>query len=279
VILTKRYNPADHPTTRIIRGHVLDVLRTVADGSVHCVVTSPPYWGLRDYELQPQVWRNSALGIKERNMKTKTESPAMQLLRLVWEHVQEATGHSWLRLNQAMRSAIFLAVEAGMRFGPDDLTDANLCGFRPGYWFDGEMFYGRAVAYRNASAWQAYEKAHGRKPFIIKGAKLPDAHNYGAGRMDGDLPRLVIGAEFQWKGEKLSVTSFNDRELCFMACSYTRTPNEFCEKCGRCTSSGTAKLLRRYTITHADIRRANAASRGSVKSAKSADRGSGAENK
>jgi DNA modification methylase len=69
VILTKRYNPADHPTTRIIRGHVLDVLRTVADGSVHCVVTSPPYWALRDYELQPQVWRNSALGIRDSDCK------------------------------------------------------------------------------------------------------------------------------------------------------------------------------------------------------------------
>lgn len=26
------------------------------DESVHCVVTSPPYWGLRDYGLEPQVW-------------------------------------------------------------------------------------------------------------------------------------------------------------------------------------------------------------------------------
>jgi DNA modification methylase len=24
--------------------------------SVHCVVTSPPYWGLRDYGTPPQVW-------------------------------------------------------------------------------------------------------------------------------------------------------------------------------------------------------------------------------
>lgn len=26
------------------------------DGSVHCVVTSPPFWGLRDYGLMPMVW-------------------------------------------------------------------------------------------------------------------------------------------------------------------------------------------------------------------------------
>ena len=30
-------------------GDVLAVLATLPDESVHCVVTSPPYWGLRDY--------------------------------------------------------------------------------------------------------------------------------------------------------------------------------------------------------------------------------------
>ena len=30
------------------------------DESVHCVVTSPPYWGLRDYKLEPQVWGGSS---------------------------------------------------------------------------------------------------------------------------------------------------------------------------------------------------------------------------
>jgi len=28
----------------------------LADSSVQCVVTSPPYWGLRDYGLEPSVW-------------------------------------------------------------------------------------------------------------------------------------------------------------------------------------------------------------------------------
>jgi DNA modification methylase len=34
---------------RILVGDCRDVLRTLPDESVHCVVTSPPYWGLRDY--------------------------------------------------------------------------------------------------------------------------------------------------------------------------------------------------------------------------------------
>ncbi len=37
-------------------GHVVDVLRSWDSESVHCVVTSPPYYGLRDYGLDPVVW-------------------------------------------------------------------------------------------------------------------------------------------------------------------------------------------------------------------------------
>ncbi len=38
------------------QGHVFDVLKEIPSESVQCVVTSPPYWGLRDYGLEPQVW-------------------------------------------------------------------------------------------------------------------------------------------------------------------------------------------------------------------------------
>lgn len=39
----------------ILQGHVLEQLRTLPDNSVHCVVTSPPYWGLRDYGVEGQL--------------------------------------------------------------------------------------------------------------------------------------------------------------------------------------------------------------------------------
>ena len=37
-------------------GHVLDVLKNLLDNSIQCCVTSPPYWGLRNYGLEPQIW-------------------------------------------------------------------------------------------------------------------------------------------------------------------------------------------------------------------------------
>lgn len=39
----------------ILQGDVLEQLATLADDSVHCVVTSPPYWGLRDYGVDGQL--------------------------------------------------------------------------------------------------------------------------------------------------------------------------------------------------------------------------------
>ncbi len=38
------------------RGDCREVLRAMPEASVHCVVTSPPYWGLRDYGLDALVW-------------------------------------------------------------------------------------------------------------------------------------------------------------------------------------------------------------------------------
>jgi len=36
---------------RILQGDVIKALAALPDGSVQCVITSPPYWGLRDYSL------------------------------------------------------------------------------------------------------------------------------------------------------------------------------------------------------------------------------------
>ena len=42
-------------TDRFICGDALEVLRTLPSESVHCVVTSPPYWCLRDYHVEGQI--------------------------------------------------------------------------------------------------------------------------------------------------------------------------------------------------------------------------------
>ena len=43
-------------TATVYVGDALTVLRELPAESVHCCVTSPPYWGLRDYGTEPLVW-------------------------------------------------------------------------------------------------------------------------------------------------------------------------------------------------------------------------------
>lgn len=47
------------PTNQILHGHVLEQLRLLPDDSVHCVITSPPYYGLRNYSVAPTAWGTS----------------------------------------------------------------------------------------------------------------------------------------------------------------------------------------------------------------------------
>jgi DNA modification methylase len=47
---------------RIICGDALEALKALPSGSVHCCVTSPPYYGLRDYGVDGQIGREATPG-------------------------------------------------------------------------------------------------------------------------------------------------------------------------------------------------------------------------
>lgn len=47
--------PAHHFINRIIRGNALSTLKQLPTESIDCVVTSPPYWSLRDYGVKGQI--------------------------------------------------------------------------------------------------------------------------------------------------------------------------------------------------------------------------------
>lgn len=79
----------------IFNGDALTVLRTLADESVQCVVTSPPYWGLRDYGVTGQ------LGLEE------TPYQYTQNLVLVFREVRRVLkedGTLWLNLGDCFAS-------------------------------------------------------------------------------------------------------------------------------------------------------------------------------
>ncbi len=47
---------------KIYVGHALEVLKTFPESSVNTCITSPPYWGLRDYKTNPAQWQDGWVG-------------------------------------------------------------------------------------------------------------------------------------------------------------------------------------------------------------------------
>ncbi len=76
----------------IYEGNNIDVLKTLPDESVDCVVTSPPYWGLRDYNQEDQ------LGLEE-----TPEEFVENLVKVFTEvkRVLKSTGTLWLNLGDS----------------------------------------------------------------------------------------------------------------------------------------------------------------------------------
>lgn len=52
--------PEDYKN-KILQGNVLDVLKTLPDGLVDMMITSPPYWGLRDYGLPCSIFGGESI--------------------------------------------------------------------------------------------------------------------------------------------------------------------------------------------------------------------------
>lgn len=89
---TSRYE--DEQVTLLL-GDALETLRTLPDGSVDCIVTSPPYYGLRDYGTPGQY------GLEE------TPAAYVETLRKVFAEARRVLRHDgtlWLNLGDSYYS-------------------------------------------------------------------------------------------------------------------------------------------------------------------------------
>lgn len=98
---------------KLYLGHVLEVLEGFPEECFHCVVTSPPYWSLRDYKLPPVAWPGGWFspmpGVPEMEMDEWRGSLGMEpmpelyvfhlvlVFRAVWQ-VLRPDGVVWLNL-------------------------------------------------------------------------------------------------------------------------------------------------------------------------------------
>ena len=101
------YHETEHGI--LYNGESLEVLRTLPDNGVNCCVTSPPYWGLRDYGC------NGQLGLE----RTPEEyvSNMVQLFREV-RRVLRQDGTLWLNLGDSYAGG-------GRGFGYGGKQDTN----------------------------------------------------------------------------------------------------------------------------------------------------------
>ena len=80
----------------LIQGDCLKILKTLNEGSVNCCVTSPPYWGLRDYGVSEQLGlEKSPLEYVERMVEVFSEV----------RRVLRSDGTLWLNLGDCYASA------------------------------------------------------------------------------------------------------------------------------------------------------------------------------
>lgn len=57
-----KQKPIESFTNKIICGDAFKILKTIPDESIDCVITSPPYWALRDYGVRGQIGLESTIG-------------------------------------------------------------------------------------------------------------------------------------------------------------------------------------------------------------------------
>lgn len=139
----------------------------------------------------------------------KKQSPGLKHVQHVWDQVERS---SWERLNHALRAALGNAITSGMKFDIGDFKymakemSLSRWGGDVGEW-SYSLACGSERLSENPGAVAAIEHYLGRDPFLwADDVKTPS--------------RLHIGSRLKWKGELVTVTSFNDVKKSLVACSY-----------------------------------------------------------
>jgi DNA modification methylase len=108
----------------LLLGDALEVLRAMPDGSVDCCVTSPPYFGLRDYGFEGQC------GLEA------TPAEYVETMRAVFAEVRRVLaddGTLWLNLGDSyVTGATGTRVSSGLQGAPNSTTTRQGFGAKGG---------------------------------------------------------------------------------------------------------------------------------------------------
>ena len=104
-----------NPTNQIIQGDALAVLKTLDDECVNMCITSPPYWGLRDYGVADQLGLESTPEEYVANM--------VEVFRLVRELLAD-DGSLWLNLGDSYATSGSSDAQSNSAASPGKSCDA-----------------------------------------------------------------------------------------------------------------------------------------------------------
>lgn len=122
------------------QGDVLSVLRSISSGSIHCVVTSPPYFAVRDYQLPPSTWGDGWSGCL--GLEPTPQQFVAHLVEVFAEvrRVLRSDGTCWINIGDSYARPASRTRAQGLAGGkhgyvdrPDpvadiDLVDGNIIG-------------------------------------------------------------------------------------------------------------------------------------------------------
>ena len=115
---------------QIINGDALEVLKTLPSDYVHCIITSPPYWGLRDYGKEDQLGLESNPNDYVDKL-TAIFSEAKRVLRpdgTLWLNIGDSYAGNMSRASQGGRAGFGTKREGVFKRIPETLKAKDLVG-------------------------------------------------------------------------------------------------------------------------------------------------------
>lgn len=123
-------------SVRILEGDSLTVLRTLPDESVHCCVTSPPYWGLRNYGVDGQIGLESS--------PAEFVAVMVDVFREV-RRVLRDDGTLWLNLGDSYATGAGKAINPGGGTQGQKFQDIGPSGYRGEHDLSGKHAYNTSL--------------------------------------------------------------------------------------------------------------------------------------
>lgn len=163
-------------TVTLLQGDCREVLRTLPAGSVHCAVTSPPYFGLRDYGMANQI------GLEKSPDAYIAELVAV--FREVWRVLRD-DGTLWLNLGDSY---------AGSGRGGSPTSDSST--------LQGSTSSQAAASIKRARKFGEIGETARQAAVTARGSRLPAGLHEGV-RQAGNIGRAWVAPPSGYKHKEL----------------------------------------------------------------------------